>query len=153
MKNKLVAHEIKHMSNLCMRYMENNSNKEYIDSVTGTNCWIIGYLADKEGEDVFQRDLEKKFGITRSTASKVIGLMVQKGLIEYKSVDYDARLKKLALTPKANELACMMKNDISMLEGILLEGISAEEKEVFLKCVDKMKNNLKNKTAKGGHGK
>ena len=78
MKNKLVSMEIKHISNLSMRFMENNSHKEYIDSVTGTNCWIIGYIAGKEGEDVFQRDLEKKFGITRSTASKVIGLMVQK---------------------------------------------------------------------------
>ena len=153
MKNKLVALEIKHMSNLCMRFMENNSNKEYIDSVTGTNCWIIGYIADRENEDIFQRDLEKKFGITRSTASKVIGLMVQKGLIEYQSVIYDARLKKLALTPKARELASIMKSDISMLESALLEGISAEEKEAFIKCVDKMKNNLKEKLAKGGDKK
>ena len=153
MKNKLVSMEIKHISNLSMRFMENNSNKEYIDSVTGTNCWIIGYIAGKEGEDVFQRDLEKKFGITRSTASKVIGLMVQKGLIEYRNVEYDARLKKLVLTPKAYELVNIMNSDVMMLEDALLDGITSEEKESFFKCVDKMKDNLKNNLAKGGMGK
>lgn len=151
MKNKLVAMEIRHISNLCMRFMENNSHKEYIDSVTGTNCWIIGYIAGKEGEDVFQRDLERKFGITRSTASKVIGLMVQKGLIEYHPVDYDARLKKLVLTPKARELKNIMDSDVFVLEDALLEGITQDEKESFFRCVDKMKENLKNKSSKGGH--
>ena len=153
MKNKLVAMEIRHISNLCMRFMENNSHKDYIDSVTGTNCWIIGYIAGKEGEDVFQRDLEKKFGITRSTASKVIGLMVQKGLIEYKPVDYDARLKKLVLTPKAQELKNIMDLDVMVLEDALLEGITQEEKDAFFRCVDKMKDNLKSKSSKGGLGK
>ena len=142
MKNKLVAHEIKHMSNLCMRYMENNSNKEYIDSVTGTNCWIIGYLADKEGEDVFQRDLEKKFGITRSTASKVIGLMVQKGLIEYKSVDYDARLKKIVLTEKALNLQKEVIGFFDNLEKEFEKDISEEELKVFYRVLDKINSNI-----------
>lgn len=144
MKNRFASMELRRMSNLCMRYMDSHSHKKDIDSITGTNAWIIGFLYDKRGTDIFQRDLEKKFGITRSTASKVINLMVTKGLILREAVPYDARLKKLVLTDKAKELALLMHDDAILLEGKLTENISKKELENFFECIDKMKENLKN---------
>ena len=74
--------ELRKLSNLTCRYFDQQTNKRAVDAVTGTNGWIIGYIArrEKEGREVYQRDLETRFGITRSTASKVVALMVQKGL-------------------------------------------------------------------------
>lgn len=74
------------------------------ERITRMNIWIIDYIYDKKGEDVFQKDIERKMSITRSTASKIIDLMVQKKLVERSAVGYDARLKKLTLTPKALKL-------------------------------------------------
>ncbi len=143
MNNKSAAMDIRQLSNLCRRYMDRHSHKQYIDSLTGTNGWIIGYLHSQGNQDTFQRDLEKKFDITRSTASKVINLMISKGLIEHRSVDYDARLKKLVLTDKAKELALLMIQDGDMLEEHLCQGISPKEMEQFFKCLEKMKHNIK----------
>lgn len=143
MKKRSAAMELRRTSNLCMRYMDNYSHKKDIDSITGTNAWIIGYLYDRHGSDVFQRDLEKKFGITRSTASKVINLMVSKGLIVHEAVDYDARLKKLVLTAKATALVSIMHKDNDMLEALLTDDIPEEELEIFFRCINKMKENLK----------
>ena len=72
-----------------------------LEELSGTNGRIIRFLSEHENEDVYQRDLEKEFGITRSTASRVITLMAEKGLVTRTGVGHDARLKKLALTEKA----------------------------------------------------
>lgn len=143
MRSGSVAMELRCISNLTMRYFDRHSHKHYIDTITGTNGWVIIYLSEHEDEDIFQRDLEKRFDITRSTASKVINLMVSKGLLEFEKVTYDARLKKLVLTDKARELVNLMKEDGRRLENLITSGISAEDLELFLRCAEKIKNNLK----------
>ena len=142
MEKVSAAVTLKYMSNLCMRYLENNSHKKDIEAITGTNGWIIAYIQENENKDIFQRDLEKQFGITRSTASKVINLMISKGLVEHKSVEYDARLKKLVLTDKARAIVSLIKEDGEMLERVLLSDIPEEEMNVFFGCIKKMKDNI-----------
>ena len=70
MQNGNIGIELRYLNNLIRRYVDNKLHKKYIDSVTGTNGWIIGYIADHG--DVYQKDLETEFGITRSTASKAV---------------------------------------------------------------------------------
>ena len=74
-----------------------------LDSMTGMHCWIIGYLADRENEDIYQRDLEKEFGSCRSTISKMLAAMEHNGLVERARVSSDDRLKKIVLTPLAKQ--------------------------------------------------
>ena len=76
-----IGMELRSLNNLIRRYFEFSSHKREIESVTGNNGWIIGYLADNSGRDVFQKDIENHFTITRSTASKVLSLMERKELI------------------------------------------------------------------------
>ena len=138
-----IALELHALSNMNRRFMDNNSHKKMVDSITGTNGWIIGYLDHNSDHDVFQRDLEETFGITRSTVSKVVNLMVQKGLVARSAVDYDARLKKLTLTEKSMELINIMHKDNEMLEQILIDGFSEEEKLQLTEYITRMKNNMK----------
>ena len=93
MQKDHIGNDVRILSHQIHRWIENAPNKKKIDSVTGANAWIIGYISDKtdNNEDVFQKDLESCFEITRSTASKVVNLMVEKGLIERQSVPWDAR--------------------------------------------------------------
>lgn len=137
--------ELRTLSNLTRRYFEQYSNKRSIEAVSGANSWIIGYIGDrnKEGKDVYQRDLEACFGVTRSTASKVVNLMVQKGLIERESVPHDARLKKLVLTEKSLEIKRLMDEDRNRFESALRKGFEQEELEQLHGYLDRMKENLK----------
>lgn len=144
MKSSRIGIELRYLNNLIRRYVDNKLHKKYIDSVTGTNGWIIGYIADHG--DVYQKDLEAEFGITRSTASKVVSLMVQKGLIEHRSVPQDARLKKLVLTEKALELSKLMNQDHEAVETTLKKGFTEEELSNLHSYIERMKQNILEQT-------
>lgn len=144
MCNNKIGIELRYLNNLIRRYVDNKLHKKYIDSVTGTNGWIIAYIAAHG--DVFQKDLEAEFGITRSTASKVVGLMVQKGLIEHRSVPQDARLKKLVLTDKALELSKLMNQDHEAVEKTLKKGFTEEELSNLHSYIERMKQNILEQT-------
>ena len=80
MKRKL-GFEIGKTSRLIRRVMDNSSQKEYIDKVTGTHGWALGYFHRNKDKDIFQKDFEKEFDIRRSTASHILSLMEENGLI------------------------------------------------------------------------
>ena len=139
-----VHNELRSLSHLIYRFIENLPNKKKIESMTGTNGCIIGYLSENSDHDVFQKDIEKAFGITRSTASKVINLMEQKGLVERQSVSHDARLKKIVMTDKSKAISHLMAEDMTLVESVLTEGFSPEEKKALYDYLKRMKQNLKN---------
>lgn len=140
---KTVHNELRSLSHLIYRFIENLPNKKQIESMTGTNSCIIGYLTENDGHDVFQKDIEKAFGITRSTASKVINLMEQKGLVERQSVSCDARLKKIVMTDKSKAISHLMAEDMALVESVLTDGFTPDEKDALCSYIKRMKNNIK----------
>ena len=92
-----VGGEIRVLSNLIKRCMDDGMPPE----TTGMQGWIIGFLHRNEDRDMFQRDVEAEFNIRRSTATGILQLMEKNGFLLREPVAYDARLKKLVLTPKA----------------------------------------------------
>lgn len=149
MGDEVIGCEIRVLSNLIHRWIENSPNKKRIDDATASNAWIIGFISDENarGRDVYQRDFERHFGITRSTASKVVNLMVQKGLIVRESVPEDARLKKLVLTERAYEVDALLNDDFALLEQTLSAGFSKEELAAFFDYMHRMQRNIKSSPA------
>ena len=137
--------ELRKLSNLTCRYFEQRTNKQQVEAITGTNGWIIGYIARQEslGNAVYQRDLESRFGITRSTASKVVNLMVQKGLVEQQPVPEDKRLKRLVLTERAQQVKRLMEEDHRKFEQTLRKGLSESDVRTLFSLLDRLKENLK----------
>ncbi len=140
--DKLISTRLRGLSHRIHRFFENSPNKKTIDSITGTHGWIIAFLSCNKGKDVFQKDVEREFDVTRSTASKVIDLMEQKGLVTRERVPCDARLKKLVLTPKAQELSELFEKDRLLLEETLTQGFDDEEKRLLCDFITRMNNNL-----------
>ncbi len=134
--------ELRILSRNINNYFINYGNRKKIDKMTGSGGWIIAYISENCDHDVFQRDLEKEFDITRSTASKNVDLLVENGFIERQSVDYDARLKKLVLTEKAKEVFKIMRNDRAELEGKMLSGFSDEEKKLLRGFLRRLSANI-----------
>jgi DNA-binding MarR family transcriptional regulator len=110
--------------------------------VTGTNSWIIAYLAENQDKEIYQKDLEKQFSVTRSTASKVISRMEEKGLILREEVPSDARLKRLVLTPTALEMHYAIIEDLKKLESNLADGFTQEELDTLLSYMNRLKDNV-----------
>lgn len=140
--DQMIGLEIKALSNLIKRYVNNSTAKQYVDNLTGTHSWVIGYLYDNRDKDIFQRDLETEFSIRRSTATGILQLMEKNKLIIKTPVNYDARLKKITLTPKAIEIHKIIAEDIKRIETQLSIGLTAEEIDVFFSVVSKIKDNI-----------
>lgn len=137
-----IGAELHSLSNLIKRHLDMVGHIAQVESVTGMNGWIIGFLSENADRDVYQKDFEKAFSITRSTASKVLIRMEQKGLIERLSVSHDARLKKIVLTQKAWELSDLMKQDLAELERTLTAGFTDEELDRLLVYIGRLKANV-----------
>ncbi len=140
MENRFIGIELRSLNNAVRRYLDNSAPVSG-DKITCSNAWIIGYIDRAQG-DVYQRDLENEFGITRSTASKVLILLEKKGLICREGVSHDARLKKLTLTDKAKEVAALMRENGEQMESRLTRGFTEQELDVFVSCLRRMQQNL-----------
>lgn len=125
------------------RQMDKSDVKRQLDNVTGTHGYIVGYLQSCENEDVFQRDVEKRFSMRRSTASSILSLMEKNGLIVRKPVPYDARLKKIVLTDKAKDYIAFFDEEGKALEKKLTAGFSEEELELLCGMLRRISCNLK----------
>jgi Transcriptional regulators len=134
--------ELRSLNNLIRRYFDFSSHKKEIETITGNNGWIIGYLAKNIDKDIYLRDIEDHFTITRSTASKVLTLMEQKGLIQRQTVAQDARLKKIVLTDKAWKLKELMWEDTVNMEEKLIKGFTEEEMQTLYGYIQRMKKNI-----------
>lgn len=107
---------------------------------TGMQSFILAYLYDcaEEGREVFQRDIEREFYIGRSTASGILSLMEKNGLILRLSVPQDARLKKLAPTPKAGEICRAIRSDLDRIDASFENALTPEEKEQMMAMLEKL---------------
>ncbi len=141
---KPVGMEIRMISNMLRRQMENN--KSFLDKerITGANGLIISYLAEHEGVDIYQKDLEERLAITRSTASKIITLMEQKGYITRESVSHDKRLKRIRLTDESRKIYLKITAEIKENENTLIKGFSKEEIHQLHDYINRMKENIIN---------
>lgn len=142
MESRKLGFELHRSSRLVKRYMDNDASKRYVDKMTGTHGWALGFFFHNRHRDVFQKDFEQEFNIRRSTASNILALIEKNGLIKREPVPYDARLKKITLTPKALDVQCVVDKAFEKLEDTIKEGITQEELEVFFRVIDKINSNL-----------
>ena len=118
------------------------SGKQFGDSTTPVHGWIVRYLYDNRDKDIFQKDLEMRFSVRRSTMTSILQLMEKNGLIVKEEVPTDKRLKKLILTPLAIEKQEGMARCIDELDKKIRTDISEEELASFFAVAEKISANL-----------
>lgn len=111
---------------------------------TSSHYYIINYIASKGNEDVFQRDIDKRFSLRRPTTTEILKLMERNGLVTKKSVENDLRLKKVVLTKKAKAIGQDFEVFLDSMEKQMTEGISDEHMDIFFDVIEKMRLNLEN---------
>lgn len=139
---KTVSFEIRTLNNIIRRQIIGSENIKYVNDLTGATSWVIGYLVNNSDKNIYQRDIEKEFSIRRSTVSKILTKMEERGLIVREPVSSDARLKKIVLTPKALELNKLVENDIVKIDERITQGLTNEEIDAFMETISKIKSNL-----------
>ena len=140
---KDLAIELKVLNNLILRDLENRARLTAGDMISGVNGMIMGYILQHGDRDVYQRELEREFGLTRSTISKVVNLMERKGLVERAPAEHDARQRRLRLTDRAREVAGLVQEESRLLSSRLLSDFKDEEIAILMKYIERMTQNMR----------
>lgn len=111
--------------------------------MSGAQGNILNYiLVDGRKRPVYQKDIEKEFGLRPSTATEALKNLEAKGLICRISEKQDGRLKRIELTSKAEEIRHLITSEIAESENLLLKGITEKERRIFIEIGKKMLKNL-----------
>ena len=141
-KNYEIGKQLAILNHFIRRNLEKDIHSELM-KVSMANSYVLFYLHDHKDEDVFQKDFEENFGITRSTASKILSLMETKGLVARESVAGDARLKKITVTEKGVQMRRDMIAVKDKMEDRLTAGFSEKEIRTLSEYIERMKDNIK----------
>ena len=143
-KDQNVGYKLRLLHNQLQNHIEHQKEKnEYmIGDLTRMQRFTIGFLYYHSDKDIYQKDLETEFAISRATASNMLSVMERKGLIKREPVEHDARLKKLVLTEPALMMHRQIQLDIMETERLLTKGLTKDDKEQMHRYIDIMIQNL-----------
>ena len=111
--------------------------------ITGVQAIMLKFINDKSREGkVYAKDIESEFDMRRATIAGILQLLEQNQLITRKAEGSDARLKEITITKKALEIINNVDSSIAELKKRLEKNMSKEERENFLKTLDKLSKNL-----------
>ena len=142
MERKPIGIAVRCLNNRIGRAISAVAAREFGDSATAVHGWVLRYLHENRHRDVYQKDLESRFSVRRSTMTSILQLMEKNGLIAREPDEKDGRLKKLILTPLAIEIQERMHTEIDRIESRLCQGLTEEEIAVFLATAEKIGRNL-----------
>ena len=89
-------------------------------------------------------DLKKHLGVTHQAARAIVERMVNKGLLTTRVSPHDARYKTVTLTAQGEELHETMQRNCTDFGDVLLDHISAEDRDTLLALITQTLENLKN---------
>lgn len=136
-----IGFQVRKLSNVLKKRREKEDVVNGIE-LTMMQRWVIGYLAHNRDHDVYQKELESELNIGKSTLTELLHTMEKNDLVARRSVEEDARCKKIVLTQKSNEIDSKISRNIELTEEKMCENISQEDLDTFLRVIKSMINNL-----------
>ena len=137
-----IGHQVHKIDRSISKLLEMRVKTEGLDEVTFMHGWILRYLYEHQEQEIYQKDIEKYFGICRSAVTNIIQALEKKGQICRASVESDARLKKVMLTDAGRASHGKLGEIFQKLDADLEEGVSEEELQAFMHVIDKVYHNI-----------
>lgn len=138
-----VLYEIKTLEKLIVRNIMNEEEICSMKTPTPTQVQIMEYILEHQNEEVYQKDLEDILNLRRATVSGVLQTMEKHGLLDRQIAKNDARVKKIILSKKAEQLFLEKKKQFEKIEKALVQDISEKELRTFSNVLNKMMMNAK----------
>lgn len=139
---KVIPVQLRRVVNRIARYQNELCRERGLEDVTMMHGWILGYLRHNAHREIYQRDIERDFSITRSTVTNILQLMEKKGYLCRRSVPHDARLKQLVITEEGvavhERLLGVFRQTDEHLASLLTPEENAELMRLLTKLHQKM---------------
>ena len=122
--------------------------KQLIDSslnndLTNIQIAILCYIDRNKNKEIYQKDIEKKLGLRKSTISGILSTMIKNGIITRTESTNDLRSKEIKLTDKGLKLDKVMKKKALEFENLLQKNIDPKDLEIFYKVTNQIQDNLR----------
>jgi len=138
-----IGWEIKRMSNTISSFIGAELSKAGFDEIIVTHGWILGFLSHQQDKVIYQKDIETRFGMPRSTVANVMKQFEQMGYITRQSDEKDTRLKRILVTQKGLDVHNETMKRIEKTNEKIVKGVSEEEKQVLKNIFAKLDANMK----------
>lgn len=109
--------------------------------LTAAQGHIMGFLARRDSAPC-SRDVEEAFHLSHPTVSGLLSRLEKKGFIEFRTDEADRRCKRIYIMPKGQQCTEMMRKTIMDNEERIVRGFSEEEKEQFLRLLERAADNM-----------
>lgn len=112
-------------------------------NVTLEQVKVLSFLERNEEKiSIYQKDIEKEFGIRRSSVTNILKNMEKNEFVMREIDSKDARIKKVFLTEKGRALSRSLYEHMKEMESKIVGGMEEEEKKMFLKLLKQALNNI-----------
>ena len=140
MKNYTFGVNVNKIKNICASFV-NSKSKDF--NLTHSQVVMLKFLSDPCSPS--QKDISTIIGCDKAQVSRVLQELKDKGLIIEQVDEKDNRKKSYQLTPSGIQTQKYIDEQLSyLMDGILFENFSKEEKQQFFVLLDKMIVNLNN---------
>lgn len=140
--DKRVGFVIKRLDNTMVKYIDIKAKDQGIDEVALMHGFILGYLYCNSDKDIYQKDIEHHFSISRSHVTMMLKELEKDDLIRRESVAHDARLKKVTLTDKGVQSELTKRSIIDRLEKEMADGIDPYKLSIFFEVCESIRQNI-----------
>ena len=139
--------EMRYIMNLFRKEVDNSALFKLNPDLTNVKGWTMGFIyrQQNKGLDVYQKDIEQEFNISRSTATELLQNLEQNEFLTRKANESDGRLKKIVLKEKGIKLQKEVIKTFELVENKLLDGFSKNEKEQLFNFLGRIRKNLEGK--------
>ena len=129
---------INKIANQLKRKMDKEMNENY--NLTKTQSLVLSYI--NSNKEIYQKDIEKRFSIRRSTATEILNLMEKRNLIKRIPSKIDKRINIIEITEEGIKLEKVGKEKIKELEKHMTKSLTKEEKKELIRLLEKVEQNL-----------
>lgn len=142
--NDELFNEIRKLSNLTTRYIRKTQALQTKGELTRAQSIILIYIHEnqKEGDNIYQKDIEEHFMIRRSTATEILKKLEKMSYIKRTQSQIDARLKDLILTEKSLKFISSANKNVKSFGDIVGKSLTDQEKTTLKNIIQKMKTNI-----------
>ena len=118
--------------------------RQSLDGLTGHQLRAMGVMNRLREEKgfVLQRDVEERLCVNRSSVCSILNAIEEKGYIERRSSERDARANVISFTPKAEALNKNAIRQVTEAEKLLTEGMTEAEKLQLKNLLQRVLENL-----------
>lgn len=131
-----------HLINIISNKLKRSADENLIhENVTIEQVQVLKMI-HQNGGSVFQKDIEREFGVRRSTVTSAMQILEKKGFIVRTTSPEDSRAKLVTLTKEGEEKNTKLISFIKERDEKILSALSSEEQKALIKLLTKVLNNI-----------